>query len=42
MKKNNSSSFLFQKAIGKVYAVLADREKKRQYDLYGDKEPVNE
>jgi len=28
------------KAIGNAYAVLSDSEKKRQYDLYGDEEPV--
>ena len=28
------------KAIGNAYAVLSDAEKKRQYDLYGDEEPV--
>jgi len=28
------------KAIGNAYAVLSDGEKKRQYDLYGDEEPV--
>ena len=28
------------KAIGNAYAVLSDADKKRQYDLYGDEEPV--
>ena len=28
------------KAVSNAYAVLSDAEKKRQYDLYGDEEPV--
>ena len=28
------------KAVSNTYAVLSDAEKKRQYDLYGDEEPV--